>query len=324
MKRIFFALFVIGSMLPHTARAEKVTLRLGHVLPVSHPLHKAAIHFADEVEARTGGSVKVIIFPAGALGGERAMAESLLLGSQDLLITSTAPLGNFVPKLRVLDIPFLFSDLDKARKSLDGSLGAALGDELREHGFETLGWGDTGFRNITTRTTPVLKPSDLRNLKIRTQENDLHIMAFRHLGAVPTPMAFPELYLALQTGVIDGQENPLSVIVSAGFYRVQRHVSLTKHLLVAAPILASLKSWQKLSEQQRTALRDAAKAIIPTWRASIDESDASALKIITKEGVAVHEVNVEAFKAALADLWPKYEQLVGKDLLDLGTRSVRD
>jgi tripartite ATP-independent transporter DctP family solute receptor len=172
---------------------------------------------AQEVEKRTKGRIIIKNFYSGSLGGERESIESVQLGTQELTGTSTGPIPNFVPAVRILDIPFLFRDKAHARAVLDGPIGDALLKEFDSKGFKALAWSENGVRHMTNSKRPVNVPDDLKGLKMRTMENPVHVAAYKGFGIITTPMAFPEVFTALQQGVVDGQENPLSVIMAAKF-----------------------------------------------------------------------------------------------------------
>src|SRR5205085_9280147 len=173
--------------------------------------------FAREVERRTGARYKVQTFYSSALGAERESVEGVQLGTLDLTLTSTGPLPNFVPEIAILDIPFLFRDYPHARSVLDGPIGTDLLVKFEPKGIHALAWGENGFRHMTNSKRPVNSPDDLRGLKMRTLENPVHIQAYKAFGIIPTPMAFTEVFTALQQGTVDGQENPVSVITAAKF-----------------------------------------------------------------------------------------------------------
>ncbi|HQQ54920.1 MAG TPA: DctP family TRAP transporter solute-binding subunit, partial [Ottowia sp.] len=177
--------------------------------------------FAKEVEKRTGGRYKIQTFYSGALGGERESIEAVQLGTQELAFSSTGPVPNFVPEVKILDVPFLFRDKAHARAVLDGPIGQDMLAKFEPKGFKALAWAENGFRHMTNSKRDVKTPEDLKGLKMRTMENPVHVAAYKGFGIITTPMAFPEVFTALQQGTVDGQENPLSVIISAKFDQVQ-------------------------------------------------------------------------------------------------------
>lgn len=180
--------------------------------------------FAKEVEKRTTGRYKVQTFYNGSLGGERESIEAVQLGTQELALSSTGPVPNFVPETKILDVPFLFRDKAHARAVLDGPIGQDLLTKFDAKGFKALAWAENGFRHMTNSKRDVKGPEDLKGLKMRTMENPVHIAAYKTFGIVTTPMAFPEVFTALQQGTVDGQENPLSVIIAAKFDQVQKQI----------------------------------------------------------------------------------------------------
>src|SRR5690606_10489880 len=179
------------------------------------------------------------------------------LGTIDLAIVSTGATLNFVPKTGVFDIPFLFRDLDHARKVLDGEIGQKMLEEFPKRGLVALAWGEQGFRQMTNNTRPVAQPTDAKGLKVRTMENPIHIAAFRELGVLATPMAWPEVATALQQGTIDGQENPMSVIVSAKLPQLQKYLSLTSHVYGPALVLMSPSVYDGLSDADKATFKKA-------------------------------------------------------------------
>jgi len=189
------------------AQEKPLSLKLGHAVAPVHPYHLGAVKFSELVAQRTGGKVKIDVYPSTQLGNERDMVEGLQLGTIDLVVTSTGPVGGFVPKMFVVDLPFLFRDRDHAYKVLDGPIGRDLLSALSAKSIRGLAFWENGFRQITNNLRPIEKPTDLKGVKIRTMENKVHLAAFRAFGASPTPMAWSEVYTALQQRTIDGQEN---------------------------------------------------------------------------------------------------------------------
>jgi len=203
--------------------------------------------FAKEVEKRTNGRYKIQTFYNGSLGGERESVEAVQMGTQALTFTSTGPVPNFVPETKILDVPFLFRDKAHARAVLDGPIGEDLLKKFDSKGIKALAWAENGFRHMTNSKRDVKVPADLKGLKMRTMENPVHIAAYKGFGIVTTPMAFPEVFTALQQGTGDGQENPLSVIISAKFDQVQKHLTLTGHVYSPCLFLMNKGEFDKLS-----------------------------------------------------------------------------
>jgi len=273
--------------------------------------------FAKEVAARTGGRYKVETFYNGALGGERESIEAVQLGTQELAFSSTGPVPNFVPETKILDVPFLFRDKAHARAVLDGPIGQDLLAKFDAKGFKALAWGENGFRHMTNSKRDVKAPEDLKGLKMRTMENPVHIAAYKGLGIITTPMAFPEVFTALQQGTVDGQENPLPVIMSAKFSQVQKHLSLTGHVYSPCIFVMNKASFDKLSAADKTAFLEAAKVAVKANRDRVDQDDANGVKELRAQGMTVIEnVDKAKFVAMLAPVNADFEKQFGKANLD--------
>ena len=269
--------------------------------------------FAKEVEKRTQGRYKIQTFYSGSLGGERESIEAVQLGTQELTFTSTGPVPNFVPEARILDIPFLFRDKAHARAALDGQIGQDMLVKFEPKGFKALAWGENGVRHMTNSKRAVNSPDDLKGLKMRTMENPVHIAAYKGFGIVPTPMAFPEVFTALQQGTVDGQENPLSVIMAAKFDQVQKHLSLTGHVYSPCVFLMSKGAFDKLSAADKTAFLESAKEAVKANRARVDEDDAKGVTELKSKGMSVIEnVDKSKFVAALVPVNAEFEKQFGK------------
>jgi tripartite ATP-independent transporter DctP family solute receptor len=273
--------------------------------------------FAREVEKRTNGRYKVQTFYSGSLGGERESIEAVQLGTQELAFSSTGPVPNFVPETKILDVPFLFRDKAHARAVLDGPIGQDLLTKFDAKGFKALAWAENGFRHMTNSKRAVNAPEDLKGLKMRTMENPVHIAAYKGFGIVTTPMAFPEVFTALQQGTVDGQENPLSVIIAAKFDQVQKHLSLTGHVYSPAIFVMNKAAFDKLSAADKQAFLDAAKEGTKANRARVDEDDAKGVADLRAKGMNVVEnVDKTKFVQALAPINAEFEKQFGKANID--------
>lgn len=310
------ALVAAGLAVATPASAEQ-TVNLGHSLSETSHYSTGAKAFARKLKELSGGAFTVAEHPAGSLGGERDMIEGLQIGTVDMVITSTGPLGNFVPETYVLDLPFLFRDYDHARTVLDGPVGQELLDKMGEHNLVGLAWTENGFRHLTNNVRAVKTPEDAKDLKIRTMENKVHMAAFRELGAHPTPMAFPELFTALQQGTVDGQENPITVIVATKFWEVQDHLSLTGHVYSPAVILASPILWEGLTDEQKGWFKEAAKASAAATRAAVSHMEQEGVDILRKNGMAVEtDIDKAPFQKAVEDAYKVYTDQYGSEMLD--------
>ena len=269
--------------------------------------------FGDEVFKRTNGRYKLQYFTSGALGGEREMLEAVQLGTQDLVITSTGPVGNFVPETRIVDIPFLFRDYDHARKVLDGPIGQEILTKFPAKGLVAITWMENGFRHITNSKRPVKSPDDVKGMKIRTMENKVHMEAFKAMGTLPTPMNMNELFTALQTGTVDGQENPVPVILASKLYQVQKYVTLTGHVYSPALIITSTGLWNKLSDADKASFKEAAKLALVACRKKVNDDEASGIDFMRKNGVEViTEVDKSQFQKAVLAAYSTYNKEFGE------------
>ncbi|MEP7283673.1 MAG: DctP family TRAP transporter solute-binding subunit, partial [Rubrivivax sp.] len=223
----------------------------------------------------------------------------------------------FVPEARILDIPFLFRDKAHARLVLDGPIGEEIAKKFESKGLKVLSWCDNGVRHMTNSKRDVNTPDDLKGLKMRTMENPVHIAAYKALGIVPTPMAFPEVFTALQQGTVDGQENPLSVIMAAKFDQVQKHVSLTGHVFSPALFIMNKAMFDKLSPEDQKIFVEAAKSGTVLNRARVDADDAKGVEYLRSKGVTVIDnVDKAQFAAKMAPVLADFEKQFGKDNID--------
>ncbi|MEO7939680.1 MAG: TRAP transporter substrate-binding protein [Burkholderiaceae bacterium] len=295
----------------------KVTMR--NSISVAQNSHQgvAIDVFAREVEKRTNGRYKIQNFYSGSLGGERESIEAVQLGTQELTFTSTGPVPNFVPETKILDIPFLFRDKAHAHAVLDGPIGQDMLKLFEPKGFKALAWAENGVRHMTNSKRSVQTPEDLKGLKMRTMENPIHIAAYKGFGIVPTPMAFPEVFTALQQGTVDGQENPLSVIMAAKFDQVQKYLTLTGHVYSPAIFLMNKAAFDKLSAADKQAFLDAAKEGTIANRARVAEDDAKGVAELRSKGMTVVEnVDKAKFVAVLAPVYADFEKQFGKAAID--------
>ena len=300
-----------------SAALAQTTMRIS--ISVAKDSHQgvAIDTFASEVDKRTGGRYKVQTFYSGALGGERESVEAVQLGTQELTFSSTGPIPNFVPEAKILDIPFLFSSKAQAQAVLDGPIGQDMLGKFDAKGFKALAWGENGVRHMTNSKRPVNGPEDLKGLKMRTMENPVHVAAYKGFGIVPTPMAFPEVFTALQQGTVDGQENPLSVIMAAKFDQVQKFLTLTGHVYSPCIFLMNKASFDKLSAADKTAFLEAAKVAVKANRARVADDDAKGVAELRSKGMNVIEnVDKAKFVAALAPVYVEFEKQFGKTEID--------
>jgi len=296
-----------------TASAQTI-LKIGYTPPKDSHYGVGATAFCDEVEKGTQGRYKCQHFPSSALGGEREMIESVQLGTQDMVNTSTGPLGNFVTEVKIVDIPFLFRDYDHARKVMDGPIGQDLLKKMPDKGLIGLAWTENGFRHMTNNKRAINTADDARGLKVRTMENKVHMEGYKTFGLLPTPMAFPELFGALQQGTVDGQENPIPVILSSKFSQVQKHLSLTAHVYSPAALLLSTKVWSKLSDADKKLFVEAAQKAAIVQRKRVNDDENMGIAQLRKDGMQVIEkVDGESFRKAVTTAYPQFAKEFGAD-----------
>ena len=303
----------LAALTAGAAQAQTV-MRINVSMPQDGHHGIAIDTFAEQVESLTEGRYQIETFYAGSLGAERESIEGVQLGTLELTFTSTGPVPNFVPELSILDIPFLFRDYEHARGVLDSEIGDDLLGRFEAHGIKGLAWADNGFRHMTNDIRPIAAPSDLDGLKMRTMESPVHIAAYREFGILPTPMAFPEVFAALQQGVVDGQENPLSVIESNNFDEVQQYLSMTGHVFSPCVFLMNLDMWDQLSEEDQGHFVTAAQAGAEANRARVDADEETAIESMRADGMEIIEdVDRDVFIEALAAVNAQFEEEFGAE-----------
>lgn len=299
------------------AAANADELKAGYSLPATSHYGVGVTAMGEELAKLSSGKWTIKQFPANALGGEREMVEGAQIGTVDIVATSTGPVGNFVPDTLITDIPFLFKDYKHAHAVLDGPIGQKILDQFPKRGLIALAWGENGFRNLTNSKRPVKTPEDAKGLKIRTMENLVHMTAFKTLGVLPTPMAFPELFTAMQQGTVDGQENPIGVILGAKFSQVQKYLTVSQHVYSPALIILSPNVWNKLSEQEKGWFKQAALAGAKAMRQKAEDDAANGIEELRKQGMeVVTGVDAAAFQAALKPAYDDYAKKFGQAQID--------
>jgi tripartite ATP-independent transporter DctP family solute receptor len=297
-----------------SAASAQTVLKLGYATAASSHYGVGSTVFCDDIEKGTQGRYKCQQFPASALGGEREMIEAVQLGTLDLVNTSTGPVGNFVPEVKIVDIPFLFRDYDHARKVMDGPIGQDILTKFPSKGLIALSWTENGFRHMTNSKRPIVKPADASGLKMRTMENKVHMDGYKTFGIQPTPMAFPEVFGALQQGTVDGQENPIPVILASKFSQVQKHLSLTGHVYSPGLLITSPRLMNKLSDADKKVFYDAAQKAKVAQRKKVNEDENNGIAQLEKDGMSVvRKVDGQAFRDALVPAYAAYSKEFGAD-----------
>ena len=299
--------------------ADGKLMKLAVVTNEDRSLTKGLVKFGELVEEKTNGSIKVEVYPNGQLGGDREVFESLQFNSIQGTTMSTGPIAQFVPKFNVYDLPFLFSSTETAYKVLDGEVGTELLKELESQNVIGLNYWENGFRHLTNNVREVTSPDDVKGLKIRSLENDLHMDIWSELGANPTPMAFTELFAGLQQGVVQGQENPVGNVTGNKFYEVQKYLTQTGHVYNASPLLLSRDFWNSLTEDEKKAVQEAADEARDYQRKLNQEEDETGFKLLTENGMTITELTEEQKNEFFEKTQPVYEKhasSIGEDFVN--------
>ncbi|GLK82431.1 TRAP transporter substrate-binding protein [Ancylobacter defluvii] len=313
------AIGVVASVLGAAGLASpalsQTKLRLAVETNSGDPLNIMLANFRDALAKSAGSEVAIEFFEGGALGDETALMELIRAGEVQVV-----PLGSDVVTLdkgfSVLDTPFLFADKASARAAFDGRFGELLAASLREKaGLQVLAFGELGFRTISTTAKQINVPADLKGLKIRTPGSPTRILAFKTLGAAPTPMPLGEVYMALKQGALDGQENPLSVIKDFSFFEVQKFIALTNHVYTPITLAMNGAAYDALSAEMKAKLKDAAKAGSAATRKVSDDSDARLVDEFKSKGVTVTTPDLAAFRTAAEPVKGEIAKVVGPDLM---------
>ncbi len=314
MKRILSILMVLIFAFAGSAMAMEI--KFAHVVNEKDAFQVAAVKFKELVEQRSQGALTVNIFPNAKLGDERTLLERMKMGIVDAGIITSGPIINFVPSFGVIDLPFLFRDPKHAYKVLDGSIGQKLMADLESQGWKGLAFGERGFRNLTNSKHAVNTPADIKGLKIRVMQNPVYVDSFKALGANAVPMAWTEVLTALQQGTVDGQENPLNVIMAFKLYETQKYLSITRHAYAPAPIIMSMSTWKKLTPAQQEMVRKAAQEAADFERAWDNRMEAGWLKELKAKGMVVSTPDLRPFRKAVKPVYDKYTPQYGKALIE--------
>src|SRR5512136_2432330 len=292
MKRVvtvILAMVLIFTMTGIASAQFKATMKLATATVPDHIYNVGGQKFADLIKERTNGRIEIKIYPAGQLGkGEREMTEGIQQGAIDLLVSSTGPLGGFSPSINILDFPFLFRDFKHVDLVLDGAIGQKLLDDFGKANIKALAFWENGFRHLTNAKGVVKKAEDGKGLKIRTMENKVHLAAWKAAGLNPTPMAWGEVFTALQQKVIDGQENPIAVFYSSKLWDAgQKYFSLTAHVYSPSPFLMSKKTWDAMPKEDQELFLKTALEVAKFQRKINRDAEEKSMQDMAAKGVAV-------------------------------------
>ena len=310
--RITVSALALGLGLAAAPALAQVTLRLAHYSPETHAMHTAAKQFAAKVEERTKGQVKVSIFPNNTLGSPPEILEQTKLGVIDMALPTSGQLDKYDKAFAALMLPFVFDNLDHARRTMDGPLLKWLAPLAEKSNLVMIGNWEYGFRNLTNNRRPINSPDDVKGLKVRTPPEIQLEAAMSALGGNVQKIAFPELYLALSQGVVDAEENPIATIYSSKFYEVQKHLAMTRHVYQALFHVVNARSWAKLTPEQQTILREESVAAGWTMRRQLEAEEDGQIKKMQEAGMQVTRPDLAPFRAAMTPAYAKIGSFAGE------------
>jgi len=294
------------------------TLRFAHQNSKEHPQGQGVLKFIEIVKAKSGGKIDVRDFPGGTLGGDIANVSSLQGGTLDLIVLNAGLLVGVAKEFAIVDMPFTFGNPKEADAIVDGPIGKKLFDLLPAKGLVGLAYWELGFRNVTNSKHPINKVEDFSGLKLRVLQSPLFIDTFTALGANPVPMPFPEVYTALEQKVVDGQENPVTVIADSKFQEVQKYLSLTQHIYNPQAVIISKKSWDKLNAAEQKILQEAATEATAYQRQVSRKANEEGLVKLKAAGMQVNEIapaEMARIRDKIKPVTEKYSAQVGEGLV---------
>lgn len=302
-----------GGALAQDSRVFDVSLPLG---AESH--HAVGVlKFGEELERLSEGRLSIRPHYDNALGAEREVVEGMSLGLIDMGITSTGPMGGFVNDFMLFDLPYVFTTPEAVYAFLDGEHGKALADKLEaQNSVRILGWMENGFRHNTNSVRPLNTPEDLAGIRHRTQESRVQVDTWTALGANASPMAWTEVFTALQQGVIDSQENPIPTIYDVKFYEVQKYLNLTQHVYSPAPLMIGAQLFNSLSEADQAILQEAAAIAVPVQREASQRMEQELIAELEAKGMTVTKPDLAPFKAKVQPVIEEWKDAVGAELVE--------
>ena len=309
--------FAFATALSAGTAVAQTEIKFGHVGKPGSLLEMAAQEFAKRANAKLGDKAKVVVYGSSQLGGNFEMMKKLKLGTIDLVQPSTV-MSSYVPSFGLFEMPYLVKDRDHMARIRDQIVFPVMVPEAEKVGYNIIGVWENGFRQITNNKRPIVKPEDLQGIKLRVPKGVWRVKMFKAYGANPTPLGFSEVFVALQTGAMDGQENPLAQIVSGHFQEVQKYLSLTGHVYTPTYVVAGA-SWKRMSTDVQKILSDTAQEMQPVALKMAADLDATLLEQIKKApGIQINEADKEAFIKASKPIYEEFGKEVpgGKELID--------
>lgn len=302
-----------------TGKAE-YELTLAHSAEANHPWQTVSKQFAQTVEKKTNGRVKFkAIYTAGEMGGEAEMAQSLQNGTLDMIIIATMGMSSLVPDVQIYDYPYLFPDANTAYKILDGKVGQQVSDKMEQKGFHVLAYLENDYRGFSNNKHPINTPADLKGLKLRVPASPVLTAWMQKCGASPTTMAFNEVYSALQTGVVDGQDNGIILTYTHKLGEVQKYYTMSNHIYCPAPLMVNENVWKSMPDDIKKVIEDAAVEARDEDRKLNQQARVKDEEELKKQGVQVTELskeNLQKFVDSARSVYPQFTKLVDKDVYD--------
>lgn len=300
------------------AQFAERTIKFTNGVAEDHPVGLGVKKMQEVLNARTGGKIKINAFWNNAAGTDLQASQALRAGTQEMVCTSSSPLVGIIKELGVFDLPFLFANEKEADAVLDGPAGAYFNKKLEDAGLVNLAYWENGFRNLTNNKHPVTKAEDFEGIKVRVMQNNIFLDTFKTLGANAVPMNFGEVFTALETRTIDGQENPFVTIETSKFNEVQKYLSVTRHAYTPFLILYSKKLWDRLNPQEQAVLREAAVAGQKVQRDAIRAQSAKSLTSLKATGMQVNEIAPVEQRRMFEKVKPVYD----KNVPTIGSEAV--
>jgi len=318
------ALLVGAGLVVGEAQADPIKIKFSHVVAESTPKGQASLLFKKLAEERLPGKVVVEVYPNSQLFGDAKEMEAVLLNDVQMIAPSLSKFDKFTKKLQVFDLPFLFDDVEAIDRFQASKTGQGMLDAMKSKGYKGLAYWHNGMKQMSANK-PLIHPEDAKGLKFRIQQSDVLLAQFQALGANPQKMAFSEVYQALQTGTVDGQENTWSNIYSQKFYEVQKSIAETNHGIVDYMVITNAKWWDGLPADVKTGLSKAMDEATVYGNKLADDINQRDKKLIIDAGKAkVQELSKDdlaAWQKAMAPVWKKFEDGIGKDLIDAAQKS---
>ena len=297
-----------------------ITLKLAHVCAAGSHYEAGAQEFARLVNEKTNGRIVIETYPGGVLGSERETIEALQMGTLDMCLVSVSPLTGFLPEMALFDLPFLFRDREHAYAVADGEIGTELMNRLDGQKLVGLAYWETGFRHVFGNFE-VNSPADIAGKKVRVMESAIHMSTFEALGALPTPMAYGELFTALQQGTVDGAENSILAIVTDKFNEATTHMALTGHFYGAVPMLMSKSIYETLSAEDQQIIRDCAKEAGDFQRKYTADAEETSLESLKESGMVITEPNRDAFREICEPLYSNFYDVIPQEMIEAAINS---